>query len=1045
MQEQAKWPEVQQWLSDPEFNSQDYKTKQRILENYFDQELADQEFYILDYEEQQKIKDNFTRAHIGEDPAPAPAQAIAPPEDPELTAGRLGHQIVARFGKGIEHMVRGEEVIHGKRPRIPEGQYPTRETEFDEGNFLKGLLNRPELRKELAKDEFYQKRQKAIEELKPGYEYFPEPLPGSSGIVEEGIAGMAEFGPGMIAQAVNPVVGAATIFETIVGSKHEEYTAQGIDNERATKLAILTAAIQTPIEFAGNLLQFRFLTNMAKKFGSGAAGKIATFVTEFLKMGATEGTEEFLQTPPEEIINIVAANPDLTGWEVVKEGIRQSPDILARSAYGFGAGAIGGMALGGVSGMVMAPAQMAIYKSEKQKQIDDARAAEKRGEVDVLDPGPKELLKKVQKEEIPEVVAEPALEGGMRVAPTRAAAPSAIPEYMMEGYRDAERIRPDEGRVLPPEAITVEEPEPAGAIVEPSPEEAAEPREDEGREDLEREEPTEPGDEEEALEKPVLGSAAKAPKKGISGGQRFANRAVAQRFINQHDFHPTKEPAIVYTRDIVPSGDVTEGYGVRLFEKGEATEWQTFDVEVGDTKVGPMWETDIKIKAPENRQTLHKNRNLVIDVSGMRPIKGTQDAEISLRDSDKKIEIRTVVPQDEAKAVLHNLEMSATNLNVEGFEDYFEPEPPKAVIAKTLDQAAPGHKFEYLDPKYTYEDGKIVGREGYQFQATKRGSPIYHQKLTVADLKPETIKKAVDEAIGPAEPEVKEDRWIEGHLQTPDRFDRWWTHLIRARDAAGKVGITNKDVDWNSLESIVAMVDAYDQGEIKEPAAAEPEIVDKYERQIEDLKHKARMASQDPWREQAEAEADRRGIKGRFLSFAHGSRAEPQWSRDIFEKVYQEELAKRQPQIDKLQRKIDRIKARAEKPSERSLESYQAEIDKLYPDEGFNVDLVGAEGEMVPPGELLITGKKEGTDLYKQTFAVKADDIKAGVEKKRTGFLDEKARALAKRPTGVMYKEKVEVEETGEIVEGEREASEALKEVQSDLEGYRKLLDCIQS
>jgi len=292
---------------------------------------------------------------------------------PELTLGRLGHQIIARFGQGIENLARGEKVLRGEPELVAESEYPTHQPDFEEGAFLKGLYDRPGLRKKLKDDPHYQKREKAIGELKTVSEYFPEVLPGSSGIIEEGIAGAAEFGPAMLGQAVNPAIGAGAIFETIVGSKHEEYTNQGIDDERATRLAIVNAALTTPIEFAGNVLQFKFLGKIANKFASKTGGKIAAFVAEFLKIGVTEGGEEFLQTPPDEIINIIAANPDLSAKEIVKEVWVKKGEIGKRGVHGFKAGFVGGVALAGAGGVVMTPALLANYKTEKQIEIDKKR------------------------------------------------------------------------------------------------------------------------------------------------------------------------------------------------------------------------------------------------------------------------------------------------------------------------------------------------------------------------------------------------------------------------------------------------------------------------------------------------------------------------------------------------------------------------------------------------------------------------------------------------------------------------------------------------
>jgi diguanylate cyclase (GGDEF)-like protein len=79
---------------------------------------------------------------------------------------------------------------------------------------------------------------------------------------------------------------------------------------------------------------------------------------------------------------------------------------------------------------------------------------------------------------------------------------------------------------------------------------------------------------------------------------------------------------------------------------------------------------------------------------------------------------------------------------------------------------------------------------------------------------------AIDQAVIKAEEfkiaRAKADRWIEGHLQTSDRYDRWWATLPKARDTAQKVGFTAKDINWSSLGALVAAVDAYDNSQVTE-------------------------------------------------------------------------------------------------------------------------------------------------------------------------------------------------------------------------------------
>jgi hypothetical protein len=110
-----------------------------------------------------------------------------------------------------------------------------------------------------------------------------------------------------------------------------------------------------------------------------------------------------------------------------------------------------------------------------------------------------------------------------------------------------------------------------------------------------------------------------------------------------------------------------------------------------------------------------------------------------------------------------------------------------------------------------------LAKSGTRDQIVDRIIEAYDGKYyaEVAQAAPETI---------PAE-----GIWIEGHLQTPDRFDRWWTHLIRAREALNEIAKKSplatewlKGVDNTDLDSIVAAVDAYDEAQVEPPAAEAP-------------------------------------------------------------------------------------------------------------------------------------------------------------------------------------------------------------------------------
>jgi predicted RNA methylase len=99
--------------------------------------------------------------------------------------------------------------------------------------------------------------------------------------------------------------------------------------------------------------------------------------------------------------------------------------------------------------------------------------------------------------------------------------------------------------------------------------------------------------------------------------------------------------------------------------------------------------------------------------------------------------------------------------------------------------------------------------------------------IIIEETEEELAKLEKPEPAPEPEPDTK-GKWVNGHLQTPDRFDRWWTHLVRAREAAKNAGIGKDDVDWTDIDAIVAAVDAHDKGEPKDkPAEPERKVLGK--------------------------------------------------------------------------------------------------------------------------------------------------------------------------------------------------------------------------
>jgi len=86
---------------------------------------------------------------------------------------------------------------------------------------------------------------------------------------------------------------------------------------------------------------------------------------------------------------------------------------------------------------------------------------------------------------------------------------------------------------------------------------------------------------------------------------------------------------------------------------------------------------------------------------------------------------------------------------------------------------------------------------------------------------------------------------------------------------------------------------------------------ERYRRQKEKAELACFFAADHQWKELAEIECGRRGIKARFLSFGspHNSMA-PQWAKDLHAEIRAEILPRFMAQANTTLRKIDRLRAR---------------------------------------------------------------------------------------------------------------------------------------
>jgi len=341
---------LEQFEKDPEFKGLSKEQKGEILLNYFDTEMADDEFRALPVDQQDSIKTNFLQS-----------EGIRP----DLSFHRVITQAARGVWKGLGDMAR---YLRTSEERA----------DFDK------LLEKDPILREIARTapeeipkikQRHDKVQKQItESLKKFEERVPEPLPGSSGRVEDAAVGMAEFLPAMGISVFSPLAAIPVTYAAIAGAKLEEYKSQNIDDDRAWFAANMSAAAQTPLEWAGNLLQVGFLKNFAGKVikGPGVTRAIDALVT-IGENAFTEGMEEYLQQFPDELSNIYAANPDLTPTEMWEEFKRRLPEFNRNAIEAAKTGAVGGGMMAGTGVVIASPAQLVAYKSEKQRTIDQQK------------------------------------------------------------------------------------------------------------------------------------------------------------------------------------------------------------------------------------------------------------------------------------------------------------------------------------------------------------------------------------------------------------------------------------------------------------------------------------------------------------------------------------------------------------------------------------------------------------------------------------------------------------------------------------------------
>ena len=162
----------------------------------------------------------------------------------------------------------------------------------------------------------------------------------SSGKVEDVVRGVSRSLPGMAVTVANPVVGMGVLHEQIAGQSFKENESKGADPYRNAVAANVSAAIQTPLESAGNLLA---IGAIKRAFGGNA---LAAKAADLFKVGGGEALENVLQGFPEDIANYWTNNPESTLNDAAK-ATGNDPELMAKTWERAWQGAAGGLLLAG--------------------------------------------------------------------------------------------------------------------------------------------------------------------------------------------------------------------------------------------------------------------------------------------------------------------------------------------------------------------------------------------------------------------------------------------------------------------------------------------------------------------------------------------------------------------------------------------------------------------------------------------------------------------------------------------------------------------------
>jgi len=327
-------------------------------------------------------------------PEPPSAEEGSKPDNPDFSLGRLGKQMYRNAAQGVADVARatgaarrtdaaGIETKGRYEESVPtQGLFETREQVGDA--FERGELSRGDAEQILKTGFKFQPSQQTTahaeetrEKAKPWEALaasMPEPLGGSPdgllGIVEQAAGGMARFAPSMAVSALNLPAGTALTFSQLHGSKFDELKKKGVDDQRANEAAMISAAIMTPIEQAGTVVELGALKNLFKSSAKGFGAKARQFVGALLKSSAAEGIEEYLQQYPDEISTLWATNPDKPPAELANLVIQELPRIKEEAKQSAVVGAVGGAMMAGAGQVASTPFKGKAEEIESQPTFD---------------------------------------------------------------------------------------------------------------------------------------------------------------------------------------------------------------------------------------------------------------------------------------------------------------------------------------------------------------------------------------------------------------------------------------------------------------------------------------------------------------------------------------------------------------------------------------------------------------------------------------------------------------------------------------------------